>query len=54
VTIDKCGIIVGFNERKRGCFHFDFVIGENIEIGKSITEYSQVAKQRRERWTQDD
>jgi hypothetical protein len=34
VTIDKCGIIVGFNERKR-MFILDFVIGENIEIGKS-------------------
>jgi hypothetical protein len=44
VTIDKCGIIVGFNERKRGCFHIlDFVIGENIEIGKSITEYKVVS-----------
>jgi hypothetical protein len=57
VTIDKCGIIVGFNERKRGCFHIlDFVIGENIEIGKSITEYKVVSCKTtcRERWTQDD
>lgn len=57
VTINKCGIIVDFNERKRGCFHIlDFVIGENIEIGKSITEYKVVSCKTtcRERWTQDD
>jgi hypothetical protein len=56
VTIDKCGIIVGFNERKRMFHILDFVIGENIEIGKSITEYKVVSCKTtcRERWTQDD
>lgn len=56
VTIDKNGIIVGFNEKKK-CYHIvDFVIGENIEIGKSITEYIVISCKTtcRERWTQDD
>ena len=36
VTINKSGIIVRFNEKKGKCFHIiDFVIGENIEVGKS-------------------
>ena len=31
VTINKSGIIVGFNEKKGKCYHIiDFVIGENI------------------------
>jgi hypothetical protein len=37
VTIDKCGIIVRFNERKRGCLYFGFVIGEILKLA-SITE----------------
>jgi hypothetical protein len=54
VTINKSGIIVGFNEKKGKCYHIiDFVIGENIEVGKSITEY-KVITTCRERWTQDD
>jgi hypothetical protein len=56
-TIDKSGIIVGFNEKKGKCYHIiDFVIGKNIEIGKSITEYKVISCKTtcRERWTQDD
>ena len=57
VTIDKDGIIVGFNEKKSKCYHIiDFVIGNNIEVGKSITEYKVLSCKTtcRERWTQDD
>ena len=57
VTINKSGIIVGFNIKKDKCYHIiDFVIGENIEVGKSITEYKVVSCKTtcRERWTQDD
>jgi hypothetical protein len=57
VTINKDGIIVGFNEKKRKCYHIvDFVIGDNIEVKKSITEYKVISCKTtcRERWTQDD
>lgn len=57
VTIDKSGIIVGFNKKKSKCYHIiDFVVGENIELGKSITNYKVVSCKTtcRERWTQDD
>ena len=57
VTINKSGIIVGFNEKKGKCYHIiDFVIGENIEVGKSITDYKVVSCKTtcRERWTQDE
>jgi hypothetical protein len=57
VTINESGIIVGFNEKKEKCYHIiDFVIGENIEVGKSITDYKVVSCKTtcRERWTQDD
>jgi hypothetical protein len=57
VTIDKDGIIVGFNEKKSKCYHIvDFVIGKNIQIGNSITEYKVISCKTtcRERWTQDD
>jgi methylmalonyl-CoA mutase N-terminal domain/subunit len=57
VTIDKSGIIVGFNEKKKRCYHIlDFVIGENINAGKSITEFIVISCKTtcRERWTQDD
>jgi hypothetical protein len=57
VTIGKDGIISGFNEKKSKCYHIiDFVIGENIEIGKSITEFKVISCKTtcRERWTQDD
>ena len=44
VTINKSGIIVGFNEKKGNCYHIiDFVIGENIEVGKPITNYNVVS-----------
>ena len=57
VTINNLGLIVGFNIKKEKCYHIiDFVIGENIEIGKSITYYKVVSCKTtcRERWTQDD
>ena len=57
VTINKSGIIIGFNEKKGKCYHIiDFVVGENIELGKSITDYKVVSCKTtcRERWTQDD
>jgi hypothetical protein len=57
VTIDKSGMIVGFNEKKNSCYHIiDFVIGENIEVGKPITDYKVISCKTtcRERWTQDD
>jgi hypothetical protein len=57
VTINKCGIIIGFNYKKSKCYHIiDVVIGENIEIGKSITDYIVISCKTtcRERWTQDD
>lgn len=57
VTINKSGIIVGFNGKKSKCYHIiDFVIGENIEVDKSITEYKVISCKTtcRERWTQDD
>uniref|UniRef100_A0A6C0H6A6 Uncharacterized protein n=1 Tax=viral metagenome TaxID=1070528 RepID=A0A6C0H6A6_9ZZZZ len=57
VTISKDGIIIGFNKKKSKCYHIiDFVIGNNIEVGKSITEYIVVSCKTtcRERWTQDD
>jgi hypothetical protein len=57
VTIDQDGKIVGFNIKKRKCYHIiDFVIGENIEPDKSIQEYKVVSCKTtcRERWTQDD
>ena len=57
VTIDESGIILGFNEKKGKCYHIiDFVVGENIEVGKSITDYKVISCKTtcRERWTQDD
>ena len=57
VTINKDGIIVGFNEKKGKCYHIvDFVIGDNINLGASITEYKVISCKTtcRERWTQDD
>lgn len=56
VTINKNGIIVGFNQKKKKCFHIiDFVIGNDISIGKSITNYKIISCKTtcRERWTQD-
>ena len=56
VTIDKKGIIVGFNIKKKKCFHIiDLVIGNNISVGKNIINYITISckKTCRERWTQD-
>ncbi len=56
VTIDKNGIIINFNNKRNKCYHIiDFIIGENIEIGKSITNYKIISCKTtcRERWTQD-
>ena len=55
VTINKLGIIVGFNQKEK-CYHIiDFVIGENIEVGKSIMDYKVISCKTtcRDRWTQD-
>jgi hypothetical protein len=57
ITINKSGIIVGFNVKKEKCYHIiDFVIGENIDVGKSIADYKVISCKTtcRERWTQDD
>jgi hypothetical protein len=57
VNIGKDGIIIGFNEKKSKCYHIiDFVIGNNIEVGRPITEYKVLSCKTtcRERWTQDD
>lgn len=57
VTINSSGLITGFNIKKRKCYHIvDFVCGENIDIGKSITDYKVISCKTtcRERWTQDD
>jgi len=44
VTINKSGIIVGFNEKKSKCYHIiDFVIGANIEVGKPISDFKVVS-----------
>lgn len=56
VSIDKSGIITGFDEKKK-CYHIiDFVIGRDVETGKKITNYKIVSCKTtcRERWTQDD
>jgi hypothetical protein len=55
VTIDSTGTIIGFNVKKK-CHHIlDFVIGSNIKIGNSITNYKVLSCKTtcRERWTQD-
>ena len=57
VTINKSGIIEAFNEKKKKCYHIiDFVIGKNIEVGKSIIDYKVISCKTtcHERWTQDD
>jgi hypothetical protein len=57
VTINKDGLIVGFNEKKSKCYHIvDFVIGDNIKLETSIMEYKVISCKTtcRERWTQDD
>ena len=57
VVINKAGIIIGFNTKKEKCYHIiDFVIGKNIDINISITEYIVISCKTtcRERRTQDD
>ena len=55
VSINKEGIIVGFNIKKSVSHVVDIVIGGDIEIGKSITEFDVISCKTtcRERWTQD-
>lgn len=55
VSIDDDGIIIGFNVKKNVSHVVDIVIGTDIEIGKSITEFKVVSCKTtcRERWTQD-
>lgn len=56
VTIDKNGIIVGFNIKKSKCYHVvDFVIGDDINVGKRIEDFKVISCKTtcRERWTQD-
>lgn len=56
VTINKSGIIIGFNIKHTKCYHIiDFVIGDDIDIGKTILEYIVISCKSscRERWTQD-
>jgi hypothetical protein len=57
VVIDDNGIIKAFNTTRNKCFHkVDFVVGENIEIGRSIEEFMVLSCKTtcRERWKQDD
>ena len=57
VTINSSGNIVGFDEKRKKCYHIvDFVLGEHIEVGTSITAYNVISCKTtcRERWTQDD
>jgi hypothetical protein len=57
VTIDKSGIVSGFNMKKSKCYHIiDFVLGVDINIGQPITAFKVLSCKTtcRERWTQDD
>jgi hypothetical protein len=58
VVIDENGIIKAFNTTTiKDCFHkVDIVVGENIEIGRSIEEFMVLSCKTtcRERWKQDD
>jgi hypothetical protein len=57
VTINGEGVITGFHERRRKCHHvIDFVIGDDIRVGKSIVDYKVISCKTtcRERWRQDD
>ena len=56
VTIDKEGIIVGFNTKRKKCYHvLDVVVGDDIDVGRSIGDFIVVSCKTtcRERWTQD-
>lgn len=55
VTIDKKGMILGFNLKRSKCHHvLDIVVGD-VQIGHPITEYTVLSCKTtcRERWTQD-
>lgn len=56
VTIDKNGVIIGFHMKKTCSHIIDIVIGDNIEIGKSVKDFIVVSCKTtcRERWTQDE
>jgi hypothetical protein len=55
VSINSEGIIIGFNIKAGAAHVIDIVIGGEIEIGKSITEFDVISCKTtcRERWTQD-
>lgn len=55
VSINTEGIIIGFNIKANVAHVVDIVIGPNIEINKSITEFDVISCKTtcRERWTQD-
>lgn len=57
VTIDERGLIADGEHKRNKCHHIvDFVIGDAIDAGKSITEFQVVSCKTtaRERWKQDD
>lgn len=57
ITINKGGIIVGFNKKKGKCDHvLDIVVGVDVSIGRSITDFVLLSciTTFRERWRQDD
>jgi hypothetical protein len=55
VSINADGVIIGFNIKAGAAHVVDIVIGGNIVIGKSITEFDVISCKTtcRERWTQD-
>jgi hypothetical protein len=55
VSIDGKGLIIGFNIKAGAAHVVDIVIGDNIIVGKSITEFVVISCKTtcRERWTQD-
>ena len=56
VTIDKDGVIVGFNTKRKKCYHvLDIVVGDDIDVGRFIGDFIVVSCKTtcRERWTQD-
>jgi len=57
VSIDKEGVIFGFNQKKSKCYHIvDFVIGDSISVDRNIHDFTVLSCKTtcRERWTQDD
>ena len=55
VSINSDGIIIGFNIKAGAAHVVDIVVGGNIEVNKSITEFDVISCKTtcRERWTQD-